>query len=192
MASSSIGVYARIKPDANGAEPEGVSVVRDEAQQQKAILVRNLEFSLDWVFDRDAAQADVYEVVGRERVARVMDGYNVCILAYGQTGSGKTHTMFGPDEVLSDWRSSAEMHGLALRGISDLFAAASSGKTSGASYTVTCSYVEVYNDGYVVCSPMQPNAAQTSPPAHHERSLPARPAHTLAAHPPLTTLLRTV
>ena len=31
----------------------------------------------------------------QERVARVLEGYNVCILAYGQTGSGKTHTMFG-------------------------------------------------------------------------------------------------
>ena len=149
MASSSIGVYARIKPDAAGAEPEGVSVVRDEAQQQRAILVRNLEFSMDWVFGRDATQADVYEVVGRERVARVVDGYNVCIVAYGQTGSGKTHTMFGPDEVLTDWRSSAEVHGLALRGISDLFAAVSSGRAGGVSYTVTCSYVEVYNDGCV-------------------------------------------
>ena len=44
------------------------------------------------VFDADASQEDVYEVVGRERVARVTEGFNVCILAYGQTGSGKTHT----------------------------------------------------------------------------------------------------
>ena len=60
--------------------------------------MRNLEFSLDWVFDQNTPQKEVYEILGRDRVARVSQGFNVCILAYGQTGSGKTHTMFGPDE----------------------------------------------------------------------------------------------
>ena len=42
----SIGVYARIRPDASGrAECDGISVLRQPDPQQ--VLVRNLEFSLD-------------------------------------------------------------------------------------------------------------------------------------------------
>ena len=109
----------------------------------QSLLVRNLEFSLDHVFDADATQEAVYDVVGKERIGKVLNGYNVCVLAYGQTGSGKTYTMFGPDEVLADWRgSSPEKHGLALRAIGDLFEAAA----NIANASVTCSYVEVYND----------------------------------------------
>jgi hypothetical protein len=131
---ASIGVYARIRPTADVAK-DGVSV-----PEPTQILVRNLEFSLDRVFEAAASQEEVYEVVGRERVAKVVEGFNVCVLAYGQTGSGKTHTMFGPDDVLADWRtSSRERHGLALRAISDLF-------EGSAAASVACSYLEVYND----------------------------------------------
>lgn len=107
-----------------------------------SILVRNLEFTLDRIFDERASQEEVYEVVGRDRVAQVVKGFNVCLVAYGQTGSGKTHTMFGPEEVLTNWRGApADQHGIALRAMSDLFEAAAAD-----AYTITCSYVEVYND----------------------------------------------
>jgi hypothetical protein len=135
----SIGVYARLRPldgRAEGAET-GVSI-----QGPTQVLLRNLEFTLDHAFDTNATQAVVYEVVGRERVAKVSSGINVCLLAYGQTGSGKTHTMFGNDEVLRNWRAAASEHyGLALRSISDLFEAA-----AGLEADVECSYIEVYND----------------------------------------------
>ena len=62
--------------------------------------MRNLEFVLDWCWDQDATQEEVYNRGLRERVAWVLDGFNTTILMYGQTGSGKTHTMFGPDDVL--------------------------------------------------------------------------------------------
>ncbi len=111
-----IGVYARIRPDDNAEPPpkptnakgrwglakkaaameaakDGVTVRRNGEGDLKQLLIRNLEFTLDWVFDGHASQEDVYTIVARERVTRVLKGYNVCILAYGQTGSGKTHTM---------------------------------------------------------------------------------------------------
>ena len=53
------------------------------------MLVRNLEFELDWVFDARSLQQDVYDRVAGERVGQVLKGYNVAVLAYGQTGSGK-------------------------------------------------------------------------------------------------------
>lgn len=136
--SGSIGVYARVRPEASRRPVADLSVLSPQN-----ILVRNLEFSLDHVFDVDATQETVYDVVGRQRVARVPEGFNVCIVAYGQTGSGKTHTMFGPDEVLADGRAApAEQHGLALRAMAELFEATS----AIAEPSVTCSYVEVYND----------------------------------------------
>ena len=140
---TSIGVYARIRPGA-GPEKNPLSI-RRRHEQQKALRVRALEFCLDWIFDADATQEEVYERVGRERVERVLTGCNACLMAYGQTGSGKTHTMFGPDEVLTNWSSSTEQHGLALRAISDLFEGLSH-STSSSSFLVSCSYLEVYND----------------------------------------------
>ena len=137
---TSIGVYARLRPGAGAAAD--VEVKR-KAGEQRHIQVRNLEFSLDWVFDENAPQEDVFDRVAKERVARVLEGYNVCILAYGQTGSGKTHTMFGPEKVLSDWGGPhAELHGLAPRAIQALFDRV----TVGSGTRVSCSYVEVYND----------------------------------------------
>lgn len=93
----SIGVYARIRPEAedDGDADERLSVLRsgEAGMETKGVLVRNLEFQLDWVFDEAASQEAVYDIVGRDRVARILSGYNVAILAYGQTGSGKTHTV---------------------------------------------------------------------------------------------------
>lgn len=86
-----VSVYAKIRPSA-GPSAEEV-VVKRRFDQQKSIQARNLEFSLDWVWDKDATQEEVYALVGSARVARVMEGCNVCLIAYGQTGSGKTYTM---------------------------------------------------------------------------------------------------
>ena len=135
--SNSIGVYARIRPGSDEAELHA---------QQQTVRVRNLGFTLDWAFGSASTQQECYDKVAKERVERVLHGYNVCILAYGQTGSGKTHTMFGPDEVVADLaRSDTAQHGLAPRSIQALFD--SSGAAGGGAHnTITCSYLEVYND----------------------------------------------
>ena len=114
--------------------------------EQRTCTVRNLEFSLDWVFDEDAAQEDVYEVAARERVAGVLDGYNATLLAYGQTGSGKTHTMYGPPEVLASFEGAAyDDYGLVPRACEQIFEAIDAADVE-AGYIVQCSYLEVYND----------------------------------------------
>jgi len=83
---------------------------------------------------------------GHDRVAAVLAGYNATIMAYGQTGSGKTHTMFGPDEVLSDFLScDPELHGIVPRASEQLFEGLRHG-AADSSFIVQCSYVEVYND----------------------------------------------
>ena len=89
-----VGVFARVK---GGDSRDPSIVVRRRYDVQQDMQVKNLEFSLDWVFDDDAMQEEVYQIVAERRVARILRGYNVCLLAYGQTGSGKTYTMFGPE-----------------------------------------------------------------------------------------------
>ena len=139
----SIGVYARVKPSNNRADS---IVVSRRFEQQKDLQIRNLEFTLDWVFDTDASQEDVYSIVAEQRVMRVLQGYNVCLLAYGQTGSGKTYTMFGPDAVIDDWKhSEQEQHGLAPRAFSAFFDGLQH-LPDETQFLVTVSYVEVYND----------------------------------------------
>lgn len=96
VSESSIGVYARVRPllDPRTASLKAVEGIDIQSDAPSQILLRNLEFSLDHCFGPEASQREVYDVVARERVARVMDGVPVCLLAYGQTGSGKTHTVF--------------------------------------------------------------------------------------------------
>ncbi|KPI88362.1 putative Kinesin [Leptomonas seymouri] len=42
-----------------------------------------------------ATQKDVYNLIAKDLVPHVFNGFNSCILSYGQTGSGKTYTMMG-------------------------------------------------------------------------------------------------
>ena len=106
----------------------------------------NLEFALDDVFDWESTQESVYESIGRARVDRVLNGTDSCVLAYGQTGSGKTHTMFGPDDVMENFRKSdPKNHGIVPRACEQLFAGLRDAP-EGSSFLVQCSYVEVYND----------------------------------------------
>ena len=138
-----IGVYARVK-QSKGRDDS--IVVSRRFDQQKDLKIRNLEFTLDWVFDSDASQEDVYSIVAEQRVMRVLQGYNVCLLCYGQTGSGKTYTMFGPDSVIDDWmHSEREQRGLAPRAISAFFDGLQH-LPDEKQFLVTVSYVEVYND----------------------------------------------
>ena len=106
--AEAIGVFARLKPvgDAQRGEVE----VPKRFGKQKSVQMRNLEFSLDWIFTETEPQKDVYQIAAYDRVSSVLAGYNATILAYGQTGSGKTHTMFGPDEVLSDFLTLSLIH----------------------------------------------------------------------------------
>ena len=89
--SESFRVFARLRPPRNDSGSALLRVVKRHGLQ-RTVQGKNLEFLLDWVWDSDGEQADVYERGVSERVSWVLQGYNATILAYGQTGSGKTHT----------------------------------------------------------------------------------------------------
>ena len=141
---TSVRAFARLRPSSAGQE---LIKLPRRFDQQKNVQVRNLEFSLDWVFDEDATQADVFEMVGDGYIDQLLQGYNVTFMAYGQTGSGKTYTIFGPDEVLTQFASSERsLHGIAPSACEQLFEeiAGTSEETSSA-WLVQCTYLEVYN-----------------------------------------------
>ena len=53
------------------------------------------QYSFDRVFGPDETTARIHDECVRERVTRLLAGFNATVFAYGQTGSGKTHTMIG-------------------------------------------------------------------------------------------------
>ena len=62
-------------------------------------LGRERTFPLDYCFDGECRQIDVYNTVARQSVDDIFDGYNGTVFAYGQTGSGKSWSMMGEKSV---------------------------------------------------------------------------------------------
>jgi hypothetical protein len=89
-------VRVRARPSAHVANDSCASQVVSVDEYAGTIHANTHAAKFDVVLGPDAAQEDVYRVVG-DSVEEAVQGVNVCILAYGQTGSGKTHTMIGRD-----------------------------------------------------------------------------------------------
>jgi hypothetical protein len=143
--SESIAVFARLKP-VKPPDTRGEVEVAKRFGKQKSVQMRNLEFNLDWIFTETETQEQLYMIAAQDRVNAVLGGYNSTILAYGQTGSGKTHTMFGPDEVLTDFLGcDPAQHGIVPRASDHLFDGLRHG-SEDSSFIVQCSYLEVYNN----------------------------------------------
>ena len=110
--NKNIRVYVRFRPF-NIVETEllnsGVGFETPEYEENEIVKIKNFKsdnnnnnnnypmFKFDKVFKSETPQNDIYEIVGKEIVKDVMDGYNGTIFAYGQSGSGKTYTMYGKD-----------------------------------------------------------------------------------------------
>ncbi|OMJ82170.1 hypothetical protein SteCoe_17189 [Stentor coeruleus] len=87
-----------------------------------------------------AKQEQVFDLVAKEVVDSVLEGYNGTIFAYGQTGSGKTFTITGGAEKYTD-------RGIIPRSVSYVFSEMR--KRTDSSYKLSISYLEIYNDdGY--------------------------------------------
>ena len=144
-----VEVFARLKPTKDKASD--IHVVERFGKQKSVqchsdIAKKDLEFTLDWIFTSEETQEEVYSKAGESRVAAVLEGFNATLLCYGQTGAGKTHTMFGPDEVITDFDSCDPADwGIVPRATEQIFRGlAATADTS--TFEVECSYLEVYND----------------------------------------------
>lgn len=133
-----------------------VTVPASDTMQQTVFLQSKhcpaKTFTFDRVFDEDATQNDVFEVVGAPITRTCLEGYNGTIFAYGQTGSGKTFTMQGPDDVIDTEAQTFTQEQLALRGLVprvfdylfDNVVATDSRKN--VQHTFACSFLEIYNE----------------------------------------------
>ena len=108
------------------------------------IKAKSFNFAYDHVFGPSSRQDEVFEEIS-QLVQSALDGYKVCIFCYGQTGSGKTFTMQGP-EGAEALRPGSEAAGMIPRSCEQIFATAEELSTDGWSFTVTASFLEIYNE----------------------------------------------
>jgi len=131
-----IRVLCRLRPTAGNVEP-----ALQMHGQNKVCLTHETDshaFEFDRVLGPECSQLDVFEEV-EGLVQSALDGYKVSIFAYGQTGSGKTHTMQGSD--------GPDSSGLIPRTLKKVFQAADDMKSTGWYWSISASFMEVYNEG---------------------------------------------
>ncbi|KAJ3273867.1 hypothetical protein HDV01_003845 [Terramyces sp. JEL0728] len=109
------------------------SVVINDPEKRK----RSKIYTYDRVFSMKETQSDIYSTIS-PIIEKCMQGFNGCIFAYGQTGSGKTYTMQGLD--------SGDERGVMPRVIEQITKAIIEGEKKGIEYTVTGSYLEIYQE----------------------------------------------
>jgi hypothetical protein len=132
-----IRVYARCRPMARYELEKGCAPVVtfvDETTLELATARGPREFLYDQVFSPQHSQEEVFEDT-KHLIQSAIDGFNVCVFAYGQTGSGKTFTMGGTQDY----------PGVTPRAVAEIYKIAAEQEAT-IRMTVTCSFVELYND----------------------------------------------
>lgn len=94
-------------------------------------------FSFRRVLEPSVTQEQVFNVVAKDCVQSVVDGYNSTVFAYGQTGSGKTFSITGGTDSYED-------RGLIPRSLAMIYDEI--GKRKDVNWTVSLSYLQIYND----------------------------------------------
>eukprot|EP00040_Diaphanoeca_grandis_P044292 m.270485 g.270485 ORF g.270485 m.270485 type:complete len:1035 (-) comp90404_c0_seq1:8-3112(-) len=140
-----IRVFVRMRP------LRGQDVGKGDKEGPKACVLKNSQttlklndkrmFTYDEVMDSDTTQDHIFQRVGRGVVNNCLQGFNGTIFAYGQTGSGKTYTMNGPNDSYADADK-----GLMPRCFDYLFQQCESNRVDGQTITITCSFLEIYNE----------------------------------------------
>ncbi|KVH99653.1 Kinesin, motor domain-containing protein [Cynara cardunculus var. scolymus] len=89
---------------------------------------------VDHVFDQDCSNSSVYDLLTKDIIHAVVDGFNGTAFAYGQTSSGKTFTMNGSEND----------PGIIHRAIKDIFAKTT--MSTDREFLIRVSYMEIYNE----------------------------------------------
>ena len=103
-----------------------------------------MDFAFDYCYGPDATQLEVYDDIGGQILDHAFEGYNGTIFAYGQTGSGKSHSIMG----------APGQEGIVPRLAVELFERISNFTSERASFEVTATYAELYNE--VICDLLTP------------------------------------
>ena len=136
----SIRVFCRVRPGLAGAEQAIEIGEHDNALKLSRPGKDGADlypFNFDKIFRPQTPQERVFEEV-EGLVQSALDGYKVCIFAYGQTGTGKTFTMQGTKEP--------EQWGLIPRSLAKILQDAEGMRSSGWTWTMTASFMEIYNE----------------------------------------------
>lgn len=142
-----IRVFARVRPPISNESDKAVCgwsfvdetslemISNDPLPTTGGRKQQKYDFAFDHVFDPNTTQEEIFELVS-PLIQSALDGYNVCIFAYGQTGSGKTFTMDGASGKL----------GIIPRTVKLLFDSVATADILGWSYSITASFLEIYNE----------------------------------------------
>lgn len=102
---SMVDVFLRIRP-LDGAREQGerqcIRTSKNWACVYDPMTATEQWFEFEGVVDsctrraaEPAGQEAVFDLVGKQAVASVIDGFNTCVFSMGQTGTGKTYTLIG-------------------------------------------------------------------------------------------------
>lgn len=131
--TGTITVSVRVKPDKT-AESSGAWFLDSSRGLISSQEVG--EFSFDHVFGGETNNQSLFLNSVEPLVSQVMSGYNGCVFAYGMTGSGKTYSMQG---------IAGRDPGVVPQAVNYIYNHIA-GSVVDASFTVTLSYLEIYNE----------------------------------------------
>ncbi|KAG2429201.1 hypothetical protein HYH02_014133 [Chlamydomonas schloesseri] len=112
-------------------DPDDSKDYLDQVQNR----TKEKRYTFDIAFGSNATNRDVYNGTVRDLLGGVLQGMNTTVFAYGATGSGKTYTMVG----------SPHDPGLMVLCLDQIFADRDAHHRDE-DFSVTCSYLEVYNE----------------------------------------------
>ncbi|OMO70846.1 hypothetical protein COLO4_28466 [Corchorus olitorius] len=96
--------------------------------------ISGISYAFDHVFDDSCSNEKVYQLLTKDLIHAVVDGFNGTAFAYGQTSSGKTFTMNG----------SSNDPGIIHRAVTDIFNKIQ--MISDREFLIRVSYMEIYNE----------------------------------------------
>ncbi|XP_018434978.1 kinesin-like protein KIN-7N [Raphanus sativus] len=96
--------------------------------------ISTASYAFDHVFDERSTNACVYELLTKDIIHAVVEGFNGTAFAYGQTSSGKTFTMTGSETD----------PGIIRRSVRDIFQRIE--MISDREFLIRVSYMEIYNE----------------------------------------------
>ncbi|PHJ22273.1 kinesin motor domain-containing protein [Cystoisospora suis] len=111
-------------------------------------------FRFDGVCPVSTTQQQLFEKHVQPLVDEVLQGFNCTVFAYGQTGTGKTYTVEGAQGLngaasvyhnLEDVDQDSDC-GLVARSVQRIFNSLRQQNRPPSEYTVTCSFLEIYNE----------------------------------------------
>ncbi|KAJ3367185.1 Kinesin-like protein kif21a [Allomyces arbusculus] len=154
--TSSVQAMVRVRPlnsrEIRGNAAECLTLLEHDNQ---IVIGSDRSFTFDRVFPAEAPQRCLYDEAIAPLTTKFLEGFNVTILAYGQTGSGKTYSM----GTALDGNVNTEHQGIVPRAIRAMYAQLPKLYPAPAAYTVTVSFLELYNEEVVDL---------LAPPAHRD------------------------